>query len=163
MDPTTTNVTIGCSAAANNSTEFSGGSWGTGSFCRAKQDTNTALTPIYAWVRYLTADCHNDPQDLSPDVSKPREKSESTLITKMASEQSLLPRIDFWYPLVQHQDHWYTTQQKYGHKKDDQSPRRYAKSRGIEGIEWQPSADIHKANAVEYQVNDGPKNMAFDL
>jgi hypothetical protein len=81
----------------------------------------------------------------------------------MSTEQGLLPGFDFRYPLIQHQERWDTSQEKNGHKKDYESPRCNAKSWHIEGLEWHPSTEVHKAGGIKCQVNDRPEDIAFDV
>ena len=100
MEPNTTKDTMGCKDAARNSGWVWGGFWGTGSSVTAKQETKTALTPIYVrmWIKTfqlveLTGPISGNKQlHLTGQATKD--------FTEMAQEQSITRWRDFRNPPV---------------------------------------------------------------
>jgi hypothetical protein len=143
-----------------------GGSAGVGRRCRANVETKTAPTPICPWLggmqnlveNHLTYRTYYVRVELAntakPGVINP---------TKVSRKKSLAPRGYLWYPLVQCQNRRNPPQNHNSAGQHSQPPWCYAKIIDREGIKWDPCPNVHKAGAVENQVDDRGKNFSFRM
>lgn len=73
----------------------------------------------------------------------------------MSREQSFPPTFDLGHPLVQQKQRWDAPDEKNNNEQYYQPPGCDTQVGAVKLVEWKPRADIHKARAVEEQVDDG--------